>query len=84
MFGCKDINDYLCNIILFAMVPTLLVLLALGAYVLFCYYKGRDGEAENESGERLEKVDCEELLRIPTRVLVMRILDDWVRACGGR
>ena len=56
------------------MVSTLLLLLALGAYVLFCYYKGRDGEVESESDEREERVDYEELLSIPTRTLVMRIL----------
>lgn len=56
------------------MVSTLLLLLALGAYVLFCYYKGQDGEVESESDEREERADCEELLSIPTRTLVMRIL----------
>ena len=56
------------------MVSTLLLLLAFGAYVLYCYYKGRDGEVENESDGREERLDCEELLSIPTRTLVMRIL----------
>ena len=56
------------------MVSTLVLLLVLGAYVLFCYYQGRDGEAENDNEREGQETDRGELLRIPTRVLVMRTL----------
>ena len=56
------------------MTTTILILVAFGLYVLFCYYKGRDGEAENDNDEREQETEGKELLRIPTRMLVMRTL----------
>ena len=56
------------------MTTTILILVAFGLYVLFCYYKGRDGEAENDDDEREQETEGKELLRIPTRTLVMRTL----------
>lgn len=51
-----------------------LFLLVLGAYALFCYYKGRDGEVENESDKQEQDANNTELLGVPTRALVMRTL----------
>lgn len=60
------------------MVTTLLLLVALGLYTLFCYYKGRE---ENDEETEDDVVVCEqtdngveELGNCPTRVLVMRTL----------
>ena len=56
------------------MTTTILILVVFGLYVLFCYYKGRDGEAENDNDEREQEMEGKELLPIPTRTLVMRTL----------
>ncbi|MBR3479881.1 MAG: hypothetical protein IKH32_04140 [Prevotella sp.] len=60
------------------MVTTLLLLVALGLYTMFCYYKGRE---ENDEEAKDDVVVCEqtdndveELGNCPTRVLVMRTL----------
>ena len=55
------------------MVTTLLLLIGLGAYVLFCYYKGRDGGMVDDSKELGDEAE-DGGLRVPTRVLVMRTL----------
>ena len=59
------------------MVTTLLLLVALGLYILFCYYKGRDENVEETENDIVsEETDngVERLGDCPTRVLVMRTL----------
>ena len=59
------------------MVTTLLLLVALGLYTLFCYYKGQeenDEEAKDDVVFEQTDNDVEELGSCPTRVLVMRTL----------
>ena len=60
------------------MVTTLLILVALGLYTLFCYYKGREKNDEETEDDVVvcEQTDngVEELGNYPTRVLVMRTL----------
>ncbi|MBP5339835.1 MAG: hypothetical protein J6Z14_11155 [Prevotella sp.] len=58
------------------MKTTLLILMAFGLYVLFCYYKGRNygkGETAEEVSEELS-VNEEKPAGCPTRVLVMQTL----------
>lgn len=59
------------------MVTTLLLLVALGLYTLFCYYKGReenDEETDDDIVCEQTDNDVEELGNCSTRVLVMRTL----------
>ena len=56
------------------MTATMLILVAFGLYVLFCYYKGRNGDVESRNNGCEEEAEGKELLRIPTRTLVMRTL----------
>lgn len=59
------------------METTLLFLVALGLYTLFCYYKGREANVEETKNDVVsEQTDngVERLGDCPTRVLVMRTL----------
>lgn len=63
------------NIII--MVTTLLILVALGLYTLFCYYKGREENVEEMENDIVsDQIDnsIEKLGSCPTRLLVMRVL----------
>ena len=49
---------------------TLTILVGLGLYTLFCYYKGR----KNEQAESENELEEEQREIVPTRVLLMRTL----------